>query len=89
MPSLQDQRWDRLESRLDRIEGSLSELREDFAAHKATSTANEKKILYIDKRQTAEIEKVQSGIRRVGWFAASSLVAVIGYLLRELVNGNL
>lgn len=87
--SIEDQRWERLESRLDRIEGSLNELREDFAAHKATSTANEKKILDVDKQQRAEIKEVRAGIRRVGWFAASSLVAVLGYLLRALVNGEL
>lgn len=76
-----------MEGRLDRIEGSLGKLREDFAAHKATSVANEKKILEIDRQQRIEIEKVRAGIRRVSWFAATSLVAVLGYFLRTFVVG--
>lgn len=85
--NIDDQRWERLESRLDRIEGSLGELREDFAAHKATSIANERKILDIDKSNKESIKDLRAGIRKVGWFAAASAVAVIGYFVRTFVVG--
>jgi hypothetical protein len=83
--TVEDQRWERLESRLDRIEGSLHELREDFAAHKATSTANERKILENEQEHKAQIKDVRAGIRKVGWFAATSALAVIGYLIATFV----
>ena len=85
--SIDDQRWDRLESRLDRIEGSLSDLREDFAAHKATSIANEQKILGNERNHRAQIDEVRAAIRKVAWFAAASSVALIGYFVRTFVIG--
>lgn len=78
MPSLQDQRWDRLESRLDRIEGSLGELREDFAAHKATSVANESKIMDLERSH-----------RKTVWFAVTSVGTVITGVLTAVLIGIL